>query len=92
MEPTTRRSPTSLMVEVADWPTLRVFAVIILLKELVEVALVEVAFAPIKLPALSTLKSVVPAAFINFKKFPVNPVVEEATTRSPAVEVALTWK
>ena len=43
-------------------------------------------------PSLATLKISEPAAFKNLRKFPANEVVEEATIRSPVVEVAFTWK
>ena len=39
-------------------------------------------------PVESTLKRVVPAAFLKFRKFPAKPVVEEATIRFPVVVVA----
>ena len=72
-------------------------------KKFVVVALVEVEFKAVKFckveeavvrkpPVDSTWKRAVLAALRNFKKLPVKEVVEEATTRSPVVEVAFTWK
>ena len=70
---------------------------------LVEVAWVEVDCKAVKFckveeavvrkpPVDSTWKRAVLAALRNLRKLPVKEVVEEATTRSPVVEVAFTWK
>ena len=43
-------------------------------------------------PVESMRRSSEPAPLVRRKKFPENPVVEEATIRLPVVPVALTWK
>lgn len=69
----------------------------------VEVAEVVVALIPVKFckvdeavvkkpPVDSTRNRSLPAALRKRRKFPANEVVEEATIKSPVVEVALTWK
>lgn len=43
-------------------------------------------------PLAATWNMVVPAEVRNLIKFPANEAVEEATIKSPVVEVAFTWK
>ena len=92
VEPTTKRSPEELMVEVAEPPMESELPVKRFEKKLVEVALVEVELAAIKEPVLSMVKRAVPAALRNFKKLPVKEGVEEALIKVPVVPVAFTWK
>ena len=73
------------MVVEAVWPKEAVLAVRVEPKRAVEVE-----FAAMKEPVLSIVKSEVPAAFLNFRKLPVKPVVEEAVIRVPVVPVAFT--